>query len=91
MLKTTTVIKIILLNRNKLPSAERIAVFPIANGMAPSNTPCGQRYLQKNGSPIPMEFVTSIGSRMTNTIKMKYFRYLNGLSFAVENFLHGIL
>ena len=65
--------------------------LPSARGMAPSRTPCGQIYLQKNGSPIPMEFVTSTGSRITKIIRIIYLRYLKGLSFAVENFFPGIL
>ena len=68
-----------------------MAVFPRESGIAPSRTPCGQMYLQKNGSLIPTEFVTSIGRSITKTIRMIYFRYLNGFSLAVENFLPGIL
>ena len=33
-----------------------------------------------------MEFVTSIGSAITKTIRMMYFRYLKGFSLAVEKF-----
>ena len=36
-----------------------------------------------------MEFVTSIGSAITKTIRMMYFRYLKGFSLAVENFSRG--
>ena len=91
MLRTITEIKIIHLKEKSFPSAERIAAFPIESGIAPSRTPCGQIYLQKNGSPIPMEFVTSIGRSITKTIRMIYFRYLSGFSLAVENFFPGIL
>ena len=59
MLKMITVIKIRHLKENSFPNAEAMAVFLSDSGIAPSKTPCGQRYLQKNGSPIPMEFVTS--------------------------------
>ena len=38
-----------------------------------------------------MEFVTSIGSAITKTIRMMYFRYLKGFSLTVENFFPGIL
>ena len=31
-----------------------------------------------------MEFVTSIGSAITKTIRMMYFRYLKGFSLAVD-------
>ena len=74
MLKTTTVIRMILLNVNSFPRAERMPAFASESGIAPSKTPCGQMYLQKNGSPIPIEFVTSIGSMITKTISMTYFR-----------------
>ena len=72
------------------PSADRIAAFPSERGIAPSKTPCGQMYLQKNGSPIPIEFVISIGRRITKTIRMMYFRYLSGFNRAVESFFPGI-
>ena len=91
MLNPTTVIKIRHLNENSFPSAERIVALPSDRGIAPSRTPCGQIYLQKNGSPIPIEFVISIGRSITKTRRMIYFRYLRGLSLAVENFLVGIL
>ena len=66
-------------------------LLPRDRGIAPSRTPCGQIYLQKNGSPIPIEFVISIGRSITKTRRMIYFRYLRGFSLAVENFLVGIL
>jgi len=91
MLSTTTVIRIQNLNENSLPSADRIAAFPMESGIAPSRTPCGQIYLQKNGSPIPIEFVANIGRRITKTARMIYFRYRSGFSLAVENFFPGIL
>ena len=53
--------------------------FAIESGSAPSNTPCGQRYLQKNGSPIPSWFVTNIGSRITKTKRIPYL--INRLHF----------
>ena len=87
---TTTVIKIRHLKEKRVPSADRIAAFPSERGIAPSKTPCGQMYLQKNGSPIPIEFVISIGRRITKTIRMMYFRYLSGFNRAVENFFPGI-
>ena len=71
--------------------ADRIAAFPMESGIAPSRTPCGQIYLQKKGSPIPIEFVASIGRRITKTTRMMYFRYRSGFSLAVENFFPGIL
>ena len=77
--------------KKSFPSAERIAAFPIDNGIAPSKTPWGQIYLQKNGSPIPIEFVISIGRSITKTIRMTYFRYLRGFNLAVDNFFPGIL
>ena len=61
------------------------------SGIAPSRTPCGQIYLQKKGSPIPIEFVASIGRRITKTTRMMYVRYRSGFSLAVENFFPGIL
>ena len=91
MLNTTTVIKIKHLKENSVPSADLIDAFPRESGIAPSKTPWGQIYLQKNGSPIPTEFVTSIGRRITKTIRMRYFRYLSGFSLAVESFFPGIL
>ena len=68
-----------------------MAAFPRESGIAPSRTPCGQIYLQKKGSPIPIEFVTNIGRSITKTIRMIYFRYLRGFSLAVEHFFPGIL
>ena len=50
---------------NKCPSAARIPELASDNGIAPSSTPCGQIYLQKNGSPIPSELVTNAGSSIT--------------------------
>ena len=38
-----------------------------------SSTPCGQRYLQKNGFPIPSEFVTRRGSKITKINNTPYF------------------
>ena len=90
-LNTTTVIRITHLKEKSVPSADRIAAFPSERGIAPSKTPCGQMYLQKNGSPIPIEFVTNIGRSITKIIRMIYFRYLSGFRRAVENFFPGIL
>ena len=72
MLSMITVIKIINLKENSFPSAERMAAFPSDRGIAPSKTPWGQIYLQKNGSPIPIEFVTTTGRSITKT-KRKHF------------------
>lgn len=74
MLSTTTVTRIMLLNVKSLPSAERIPALKSERGMAPSSTPWGQIYLQKKGSPIPIGFVTNIGSRITKTTRITYFR-----------------
>ncbi len=57
----------------------------------PSSTPCGQRYLQKNGSPMPTSFTRNAGSRKTITSSTAYLRYRRGLSFFVESFFVGIL
>ena len=65
--------------------------FAIESGSAPSNTPCGQRYLQKNGSPIPSWFVTNIGSRITKTKRIPYLINRSGFNFRVDIFLNGIL
>ena len=91
MLNKTTVIKIKHLKEKSFPSADRMAAFPSERGIAPSRTPCGQIYLQKKGSPIPIEFVTSMGSSITKIIRRIYFRYLRGFNPAVENFFPGIL
>ena len=61
------------------------------SGIAPSKTPAGQMYLQKYGLPIPNSFTTRTGKIITATTSIKYFMYLNGFNFFVENFLHGIL
>ena len=61
------------------------------SGMAPSSTPCGQRYLQKKGSPMPTSFTRNAGSRKTITSRMAYLRYVRGFSFLVESFFVGIL
>lgn len=89
MLNTITVIKIKHFQVKSFPSADRMAALPRESGIAPSKTPCGQIYLQKKGSPIPIEFVTSSGRRITKTIRIIYFRYLSGFSLAVENFFPG--
>ena len=91
MLKTITASRIRNLKENSVPNAERIPALLRDSGIAPSKTPCGQIYLQKNGSPIPMEFVTSIGRSITKTTRMKYFRYRRGFNLDVENFFPGIL
>ncbi len=43
-------------------------------GMAPSSTPCGQRYLQKKGSPMPSSLTASKGSNTTMTSSTAYFK-----------------
>ena len=83
--------RIINLNINKRPSAARIPGLTSDSGAAPSSTPCGHMYLQKNGSPIPSELVTNVGSSITKMTKTAYFRYRMGFSFAVDSFLLGIL
>ena len=70
-----TVIKKINLKENSFPSAERMAAFPSDRGIAPSKTPSGQKYLQKNGSPIPIEFVTTTGRSITKTKRILYLRF----------------
>ena len=50
MLRMMTSARIVNLNVNKCPSAERIPELASASGIAPSSTPCGQMYLQKKGS-----------------------------------------
>ena len=74
MLSTMTAIRIQNLNENSFPSADRIAAFPMESGIAPSRTPCGQIYLQKKGSPIPIEFVASMGRRITKNYKDDVFQ-----------------
>ena len=91
MLKIITNTRIVNLNVNKCPSAARIPELTSASGIAPSSTPCGHMYLQKNGSPIPSELVTNAGSSITKTTRTAYFRYRRGFSFAVDSFLPGIL
>ena len=91
MLKIITNTRIVNLNVNKCPSAARIPELTSASGIAPSSTPCGHMYLQKNGSPIPSELVTNVGSSITKMTKTAYFRYRMGFSFAVDSFLPGIL
>ena len=44
------------------------------SGIAPSSTPCGQRYLQKKGSPMPTSFTKNAGSKTTITSKTAYLR-----------------
>ena len=61
------------------------------SGIAPSSTPCGQMYLQKNGSPIPTSLTTKTGSSTTANSSTAYLMYVSGLSFFVESFLLGIL
>ena len=82
--------RIVNLNINKRPSAARIPGLTSDSGTAPSSTPCGHMYLQKNGSPIPSELVTNVGSSITKMTKTAYFRYRMGFSFAVDSFLLGM-
>ena len=44
------------------------------SGIAPSSTPWGQRYLQKNGSPMPTSLTMSAGSSTTASSRMTYFK-----------------
>ena len=76
---------------NSLPSAARMPALVRERGMAPSSTPCGQRYLQKNGSPIPISLTTSAGSSTTMMSSTAYFRYRSGFSRLVEHLGEGIL
>ena len=76
---------------NSEPSAARMPELAIDSGIAPSSTPCGQRYLQKYGSPIPVSPFMNAGSRNTITTRTTYFRYVRGLSFFVDSFFVGIL
>ena len=43
-------------------------------GNGASSTPCGQRYLQKNGSPMPSSLTASNGSSTTMTSSTAYFK-----------------
>lgn len=72
-LRITKVISIPNFHVNSLPRAALILALAIESGIAPSNTPCGQRYLQKNGFPIPSEFVTRRGSKITKINNTPYF------------------
>ena len=74
MLRIITAASTQLFHANSEPRAERMLVLARESGMAPSNTPCGQRYLQKKGFPMPTTFTTSAGRRKTITTKMRYFR-----------------
>ena len=76
---------------NSLPSTARMPELARDSGMAPSSTPCGQRYLQKNGSPMATSFTRNAGSRKTITSSTAYLKYRRGLSFFVESFFVGIL
>mgnify|MGYP007002739326 CR=1 FL=1 len=91
MLKNMIAIKTASFHVNSEPKAERIPSLTAARGIAPSSTPCGQIYLQKNGSPIPTSFTISAGSNTTANNSTAYFKYVNGFSFSVDSFLHGIL
>ena len=91
MLRTITVSSTMNFHVNRLPSAARIPALARDSGIAPSSTPCGQRYLQKKGSPMPSWLVTSTGSSTTITSSTTYLRYVSGFSFLVESFFVGIL
>ena len=58
------------------------------SGIAPSSTPCGHRYLQKKGLPIPTSLVKISGS-VTVSSRIRYLRYRSGLSFFVDSFFLG--
>ena len=69
MLSTITVIRTTLFQANRFPSAERIPESASARGIAPSSTPCGQRYLQKNvetlAARVILEGKVSMGDTIT--------------------------
>lgn len=89
--RITVIIKIVSFRLNNEPKLALIDVSTKESGIAPSRTPAGQIYLQKYGLPIPNSFTTRTGKIITETMSIKYFMYLNGFNFFVENFLHGIL
>ena len=59
---------------NRFPRLARIDLLPIARGIPPSKIPTGQRYLQKKGSASPTSLAKVIGSAMTKTARIPYFR-----------------
>ena len=61
-------------HRKSLPSVALMAGLAIDRGMPPSSMPCGQMYLQKYGEDIPAALFKNVGSMMTATSKMMYFR-----------------
>ena len=70
--------------------SRRLSFFSI-RGIPPSSVPAGQIYWQKYGGAIPKGLARNMGNNMTGTASITYFRYRRGFSFAVENFLPGIL
>ena len=62
-----------IIKRNRVFREGTIGGYVVA-GIAPSKTPCGQRYLQKKGSPIPTSFAASTGSMHTITTRIPYLR-----------------
>ena len=58
--------------------------------------PAGYMYLQKNGSPMPSEFVTNAGSSITKTTRITYFQipqrfHLCSGKFFARNLMQQIL
>lgn len=62
MLKNMIAIKTASFHVNSEPKAERIPSLTAARGIAPSSTPCGQIYLQKNGNIVGQPIVGAITS-----------------------------
>ena len=79
--------------KNKNPIVFLKLSFFITSGIAPSKAPAGQIHLQKYGAASPNLLVKNMGSKITNTKSIRYFKYLKGLSITlgILNFLVGIL
>ena len=88
-LNKINVIKMPNFQAKSLPSAARIPVFTTESGIAPSKTPCGHRYLQKKGSPMPRSLTANAGRIITVRSNTAYLRKVKGRRFLVDSFFPG--
>ena len=71
---------------NRFPKPSLNEGFLRVRGIAPSNIPCGQMYLQKYGGITSyLPFITKVNA-IINENKIPYFINLNTFSFFVDSF-----
>lgn len=73
-------IRIPIFQLNRKPIASCSGGLADTSGIPPNSVPEGQIHLQNQGSPFPRRFTANIGSMITNTTRIMYFRYFKYLS-----------